>query len=226
MNQIITSVSLAILLVTGLVAPCFAADTAALVQRIESQSRAFNTLSTDFTQTLKHQQSGTTETRTGTISFKKPQALRWETTAPSKELIVINDDAIWNYLVDEEVVYKYPLEMLKDSSSILRFVTGQGEIESDFEVEHEGTEDGLTKLHLYPFRPQQTLTEATLWVNETAEIHKVMIVDFYGNENTLTFSNMKFDAPVTDKKFAFTPPKGVDLEDRTSSTVMEKKLFQ
>lgn len=229
MNKFVTHIALSFLLAFMAVAPAFAAEaaaTAALVKAIEAKSRSYDTLTADFTQTLKHQQSGTTEERTGSITFKKPQALLWKTLEPANELIIINDEAIWNYLVEEEVVYKYPLEMLKDSSSILRFVTGQGAIETDFEVELEGNEEGLTKLHLYPYSPQPTLTEAVLWVDEDATIKKVMIIDFYGNENTLTFSRMELNPKVSNTAFTFTPPDGVDLEDRTSSTVMEKKLFQ
>jgi outer membrane lipoprotein carrier protein len=196
------------------------------VAALEKKVRSYTSFKADFVQTLTHRQSGTTETRQGSIIFRKPDSLRWETVHPSRELIVVTDSAVWNYIPDEEVAYKYPLDILKDSDTIMRFITGRANLDSDFEIEVE-EEQGSTRIHLYPYHPQQTLTEAVLWVDtQSGELKKVAVTDFYGNENMLEFSDMQFDIESGTGSFSFSPPAGTDIEDRTSDKVMEKKLFQ
>ncbi len=198
-----------------------------LLGRIEAKTYSYTSLRADFTQTLLHKQSGTAENRSGTISLLKPKLLRWETLTPAKELVVITDSIIWSYLADEEVAYKYPLELLDDSSTILRFVTGQAHLNAEFEAEFEGRQGGFVTLRLYPLKPQQTLVEAVIVVEEQSGIlQQVNIIDFYGNENKITFSNMEFNVPLEKSSFTFDPPEGTDIEDRTSATVMEEKILQ
>ena len=44
--------------------------------------------------------------RSGTIAFKRPLLVRWETSAPHAELLMVTDREIWNYLPDEELAYR------------------------------------------------------------------------------------------------------------------------
>ena len=56
-----------------------------------------------------------------------------------------------------------------------------------------------------------------------------MIQDFFGNENDMTFTSLNFDAPMKDNLFKFTPPAGVELQDRSNEGAeqpQERKLFQ
>ena len=56
-----------------------------------------------------------------------------------------------------------------------------------------------------------------------------MIQDFFGNENDITFTSRNFDAPMKDNLFKFTPPAGVELQDRSNEGAeqpQERKLFQ
>ena len=76
-------------------------------------------------QRLVHQESGSEETRQGTLAFQKPLRVRWETKAPHAELLVITDKDVWDYLPDEELAYQYSPEVVHDSRSIIQVITGQ-----------------------------------------------------------------------------------------------------
>ena len=193
------------------------------VQRVYGAMDAFQAT---FTQKLTHRESDSFEIRDGALLFKKPLFVRWETTKPHAELLLINDREIWNYLPDEKVAYRYPPEFAQDSHTLIRVVTGQARLDQDFFVEEEGKENGLLRLRLYPKEPTQQMVEAGIWVDPAVYlIKKAVIIDFFGNTNEVTFSDLKTKQKLEEKSFAFTPPKGVAVEDRRKNA-MGDQLFK
>lgn len=197
----------------------------ALVNGIKERYKTLESFSADFAQRLTHKESGSTETRRGTLRFKKPLLIRWETTSPSPETLVVTDKEIWDYLPDEEVAYRYSPDLVQDSRSIIQVLTGQAALDRDFDITEEGTENGLRKLHLYPKEPSAQMVEAFLWVDSSHLILRADIIDFYGNHNDVTFSAFKSNAGMPAGTFRFTPPDGVDVEDRLKNGQPERGLF-
>ena len=134
---------------------------------------------------------------------------------------------IWDYLPDEEVAYRYPPSLVRDSRSIIQVITGQAALTKDFEVKPEGEEQGLAKLRLYPKEPAPQMVEALIWVEPgSGYIRRASIVDFYGNTNEVRFTSFKPDARLKSSDFSFTPPKGIEVEDRIGRDVPERELFK
>lgn len=201
-----------------------AADTASVIQARYEKLRSF---SATFEQTLTHKESGSVEKRQGTLLFRKPLLIRWETARPHEETLVVTDREIWNHLPDEAVVYRYPLELVQDSRSIIQVITGQAALTKDFDVKQEERENGLARLRLYPKEPAPQMVEALLWVEpETGYIRQARLVDFYGNTNEVRFVRFQPDAAFGASRFRFQPPQGVEVEDRTGSSVQERELFR
>ncbi len=91
-------------------------------------------------------------------------------------------------------------------------------LEEDFVVENQGNENGLIKLKLLPLEPETGLVLAFVWVDPVKKMMaKTLVVDFYGNGNEVSMTNIEIDPEVDDAMFEFTPPKGVDVEDNTLS---------
>ena len=187
-----------------------------VVVGLQKKYESITSMKAEFTQLLVHKESGSKENRSGTLLFKKPLLVRWESKKPAPELLLVTDKEIWNVFPDEEVAYKYPLSLAQDSRSIVRVVTGQARLDQDFQIEEEGKEAGLIKLRLFPKEPVQALVEAILWVDPASNlIKKLRIYDFYGNENEITFTSQDMGAPIRDSLFTYTPEKGMTVEDRT-----------
>ena len=183
------------------------------VQRVYGTMDAFQA---NFTQKLTHRESGSFELRNGTLLFKKPLLVRWETTKPNAELLLISSKEIWNYLPDENLVYRYAPELAQDSRTLIRVLTGQARLDQDFSVEEDGKEEGLLRLRLYPLEPTQQMVEAGIWVDPAAYlIKRAMILDFFGNSNEIRFTKLTTMPKLEAKSFDFTPPKGVAVEDRS-----------
>lgn len=201
-----------------------AADIAGTIQARYEKLRTF---SATFEQTLTHKESGSVEKRQGNLLFQKPLLIRWQTDKPHEETLVVTNKEIWDYLADEEVVYRYPLELVRDSRTIIQVITGQAALTKDFDVKEDGQENGLTKLHLYPKEPAPQMVEALLWVEpSTGYIRRASIIDFYGNSNDVRFTQFKPDTSLKASDFTFTAPKGVEVEDRIDHKVQERELFK
>lgn len=198
-----------------------------LISEIQAAYEKINSIQARFNQTLTHKESGSDEKRTGTLHFTKPLLVRWETAKPHAETLVITPKEIWDYLPDEEVVYKYPPQLVQDSRSLIQVITGQARMDKDFDVKEEGEEGGLLKLRLYPKDPAPQMVEALIWVDpKTKLIRKASIIDFYANTNHIAFTEIKPNASMPPNIFSFTPPKGIEVEDRTDKVVEERELFK
>ena len=222
------AVYLAVALALVQFAPAVGAEVSAVVDRLQSTYAAMNSFQAEFTQELTHQESGTTETRKGTLLFLKPLLVRWETLPPTPELLLVTDQEIWNWLPDEELAYRYSLELAQDSRSVIMVITGQSPLNQDFDVESLPDEDGLLHLLLYPKEPVPQLTEAQLWVDpQTSLIRRALVMDFYGNTNQITFDSLTPGAALTAGDFRFTPPEGTEVEDHIDGPqAIETPLLQ
>ena len=190
------------------------------VQRVYGAMEAFQA---NFTQKLTHRESDSFEMRDGTLLFKKPLFVRWETVKPHAELLLINTREIWNYLPDEKLAYRYAPELAQNSHMLIRVVTGQARLDQDFFVEADGREDGLLRLRLYPREPTQQMVEAGIWVDPAAYlIKKAVIIDFFGNSNEMVFTSLNAKVKLEEKGFDFTPPKGVAVEDRSKGGAQDQ----
>lgn len=198
-----------------------------IIEEIQSKYEKIDSIAASFSQSLLHKESGAEEKRTGTLHFKKPLQVRWETAKPHPETLVITAKEIWDYLPDEEIVYKYAPQLVQDSRSLIQVVTGQARLDKDFDVKEEGEEGGLLKLRLYPKEPSPQMVEAIIWVDPTSKlIKKASIIDFYSNINQITFTQISPNAALPKDVFTFIPPKGIAVEDRTDNKVEERELFK
>lgn len=192
------------------------AEAASVADRFRDKYATIDALRADFTQVLIHKESGSKEQRSGVISFKKPLLLRWETRSPDPELLIVGKEAVWNAFPDEEIAYKYSLDLARDSRSIAQVISGQVQLSEDFYVEDKGTENGALHLVLYPKEPAQSMVEARLWLApDSLLIQKIRVYDFFGNENEISFSRHEPGASLPDKQFSYTPPGGWIVEDKT-----------
>ena len=198
-----------------------------LADKVQARYASLQSMRADFTQVLLHKESGGEEERSGTLYFKKPLLLRWDTAEPVPELLVVGSDGIWNSFPDEELAYKYPASLAEDSASLVRVITGQARLDQDFMIEREADEDGLAKLLLYPKEPTTSVTEVVLWVDAgSGLIKRLRIYDFYSNENDIRFTSQESDIVLADSLFHYTPPEGFTVEDRTDSGAIENRLLQ
>ena len=154
--------------------------------------------------------------RTGTLSFKRPGLVRWNTQTPERELLIVGTNIVWDYFPDEETAYKYPVSQVLSSRTMIRFISGKGNLDEDFKVEDQGVDQGLRKIKLIPREPEANMVLAYIWVNQdTKMLEKVFVVDFFGNGNELALEETMLNPELGEELFEFSPPEGVDVLDNT-----------
>ncbi len=211
-----------ILLLTALAAALFAwpptaaaADATANIQKSYESIKGFTA---KFSQTLVNSASNEKDERVGVISFKKPALIRWETDTPEKELLIVAKDAVWDYFEADNEVFRYPVEEVINSKTMIRFLTGESKISQDFHVtEEKGDKPGILKMTLVPKEPEPGLVEAVIWVDtKTWFLTRISIRDFYANTNDLRLSDIVIDPNQPDSKFTFVPPPGCMVFDNAA----------
>jgi len=198
-----------------------------LPDAIQKKYDDMGTFTASFVQELTNVSSGEVEIRNGSIWFKQPSLVRWETKMPEKEILVLGPEEAWDYFEDEGLAFKYRVSGLLDSKTILRFISGQANIKEDFYIktQWEGADQvrrkwgkGYVILQLTPKEPEPGMVQAYIGVEpDTGLLRQVMIVDFYGNGNEIRLSDVKTSVDIDPKLFTFTPPKGTQIEDNTQA---------
>jgi len=226
MNLRLITLTLAAMLC--LPAPALADDAKQLTATIQKRYETMQAFSAAFTQTLTNKASQEKEERSGTIAFKKPHLIRWQTTTPENELLVATEKELWDYFADEQVAYRYNVKDTLDSKTMLKFIAGRARLEEDFHVSRLPDENGLAKLDLVPIEPEPGLVQAYIWVEpESGLLRRVLLRDFYGNENELRFEDVKLNPSLPADHFTFTPPAeamimdNVGQQDPSSRSLMQ-----
>lgn len=210
-----------VLLVAGLLLaiaiPALAVDPTELAGRIQKKYASINAFSAEFSQAIRNAASGDTERRSGSFIFKKPLLVRWETVKPEKELLLIGANAVWDYFEEDKEAYRYSVQEVISSKTMLRFLTGKANMTEDFLLAPGKAEEagpGQAVLQLAPRDPEPGLVMAKVWVDLSTDlIARIYIQDFYANTNDLTLSNLVVNPKLADTLFSFTPPKDAKVHD-------------
>ena len=167
-----------------------------------------------FLQKLTNASSREVQERLGNIVFVRPRFIRWETTSPENELLIIGKDTVWEYFPEEETVYRYSVEQVLDSKTMIRFLSGEANLKDDFTIRDMGMDGDLHRLKLIPKEPEPSLVEGEVWVRPGQDmLERIRLVDFFGNVNELELSGLEIDVPVDVKEFTLEPPEGTDVID-------------
>ncbi len=213
-----------LLFFTG-VATAAQSKTDPLVGELQATYESLDSFEAKFKQTLKNTATGEEEERTGMFFFKKPQLIRWENITPEEELLVVGKDIVWDYFKDEQVVYKYTVNKVLDSKTMLRFISGQARLDQDFYIKRETdplageAKSKLVKLNLVPKEPEAQLVQAYIWVDpNTKLLRRILLQDFYGNENEMAFEDIDLNPVLPPELFMFAAPPDAEVFDDTKKT--------
>ena len=145
------------------------------------------------------------ERRRGNLLFQKPLLIRWQTAKPHEETLVTAKE-IWDYLPDEEVAYRYPPSLVRDSRSIIQVITGQAApAPGDFDVSSPRQRTRSCQVAPTPRNPLRRWWRPNLggtgqWLHQ----RRPSIVDFYGNTNEVRFTSFKPDVRLKASVSSFT----------------------
>jgi len=190
-----------------LLAPsAFAADTARA--RLDAFATGVKSISASFEQQIFANKSKGKVTQ-GTLALKAPRMFRWETTAPTKQLIVADGEKVWIYDPDLEQV-TVRSQGTEEAHSPLTVLTDLSQLDRDFTASEQGEHDGLTWLRLKSKDKEPQFDYCDLGFDAKTLV-RMRFEDTLGNTTEIRFADWQRDPKLKPDAFTFTPPKGVDV---------------
>jgi len=194
-----------------------AKDIRQLARSVDDHYNHLRSLQADFTEIYRGEGAGRVES--GTLWLKKPRKMRWEYRSPREKLFVSDGQAVWFYLPAERQLRKTTLKKLDDLRSPLAFLLGKTKLENELR--------GLSKVvDQSPLSPENTLlrgvpqgvvsqsmgqtNEVQLEITPTNQIVRIVLMEADGATTEFRFAGWKENLELSDSRFQFTPPPGVE----------------
>ena len=190
-----------------------APELAAALQRKYDGVRGFTA---DFVHTYRGGVLNRQLTKRGRVTIKKPGKMRWEYTAPDRELFVSDGVKMYSYIPADRQVIVSDVPETDSAPTPALFLAGKGNLSRDFQPSltelPEGAPSGGQALKLVPKTPQSDYDWLVLVVDPaTLAMQGLSYGDPQGGTSSFVFSNLKENPGIADKEFDFKPPRGVDV---------------
>jgi len=142
--------------------------------------------------------------------------MRWHYQSPNESLTVSNGEVLWLYDPIAREASRYPVSESQLTGAALQFLMGDGRILDSFRATASSCrpgEDGGLEIDLAPREPASYERMKLRAHSERGDVLATTIVDLFGNETALRFSEMRFDPDLEAEVFEFEPPEGVQIID-------------
>lgn len=191
-----------------------------VMTRVQAQYDKSGAFQARFHQESRVRAANQTDAAAGWMYFQKPSRMRWqyETPAEQKKEVVTDGRLVWMYMPQDSLVMVYKLEQVLRSDLVMRFFSGMGQFQKDFNISWAQPPEGAKTyiINLYPKKEQPELKRLTLTINpETYLVESLEFSNALGEESRFTFSQMKLDVKLDRDFFTFTPPPGVQVVRET-----------
>ena len=185
----------------------------ALARSLQQRYQGIKDFSADFVHSYRGGVLKTQSQERGKVSVKKPSRMRWTYTAPEKKEFVSDGVKIYSYIPQDKQVIVSSVPPDNQATTPALFLAGKGDIARDFSATYaEPSVPGTLALKLTPRRSEPDYDYLIVAIDPASlQIRALTTRDREGGESTLVFTNLKENQGISDKAFAFTIPKGVDV---------------
>jgi outer membrane lipoprotein carrier protein len=212
--RVLAALSVAI----ALTIPIRAAEPTAqeLAQALQKRIDGIRDFSSDFTHVYEGGVLKKKVTERGKLQVKKPGKMRWEYTTPEAKTFVSDGVKMYSYVPADKQVVVSPVPAEDEATTPSLFLAGKGSLTRDFTPSLVATPPGMPAgaraLKLVPKARQRDYDEMVLVVDPASLAFRGLVtIDAQGGKSSFSFTNLKENAGLTDKDFAFKIPRGVDV---------------
>lgn len=197
---------LLILLPMLLVMQSAKADGMANVKVFYEQTQAMRA---KFHQVVTDKQGRKVQEVDGEMQLKRPNKFRWDYNQPFEQQIISDGKQVWLYDVDlAQVTVRALGKALGSSPAAL--LAGGDNIDKSFKLVNAPSKDGLDWVSANP-KDKESGFEKILLGFKDNKLQEMSLVDGFGHNTTIVFSQLEVNPVLNDKSFLFLPPKGVDV---------------
>jgi outer membrane lipoprotein carrier protein len=200
----------------GLLSPAGAVTPEEVMDRVQAHYNKIEAFQARFRQESRLQAVNQTDAAAGWMYFQKPSRMRWqyETPAPQKKEVVTDGRLVWMYMPQDGLVMVYKVEQVLRSDLVLRFFSGIGQFQKDFNIYWNRPPEGSGSyvINLFPKKEQPELKRLTLTINpQTYLVESLGFSNSLGEETRFDFTQVKLNVNLGRDFFTFTPPPGVQV---------------
>ena len=189
------------------------ADVHAIAQAVDNHYNHLRSLQAEFTELYRG--NGMDRSELGTLWLKKPRKMRWEYRSPREKLFLSDGENAWFYVPGERQVRKEPFKKLEDLRSPLSFLLGKTKLEKELkglslapDVAPLDKEDLV--LRGVPNGMQEQVSEVLLEITPDKRIVRIILEGTDDATTEYRLTDQKENVAVTDNRFRFEPPPGVE----------------
>jgi outer membrane lipoprotein carrier protein len=200
-----------------------AQDIHQLARAVDDHYNHLRSLQSDFTEIYRGE--GAERVESGTLWLKKPRKMRWEYRSPKEKLFISDGQAVWFYLPAERQLRKTTLRKLDDLRSPLAFLLGKTKLENELRglskvvdqsplspgnILLRGVPQGVVPQSVVPQSVAGQVNEVQLEITPSDQIVRIVLLEADGATTEFRFAGWKENLELSDSRFQFTPPPGVE----------------
>jgi outer membrane lipoprotein carrier protein len=184
-----------------------------IARAVDEHYNHLRSLEGEFTETYSG--NGALREESGTLWLKKPRKMRWEYRSPKEKLFVSDGQSVWFYVPAERQARKTDLKRLDDLRSPIAFLLGKTKLENELQglskvVDKGPVVGGDTLLRGVPKAMAGQLSEVQLEISASNQIVRIVLMEADGGTTEFRFSEWKENVELSDTRFQFMPPPGVE----------------
>jgi outer membrane lipoprotein carrier protein len=156
----------------------------------------------------------------GTLWLKRPGKMRWDYREPRPKLFLSDGRTAWFYVPGDQQVRKASVKKLDDFRSPIRYLLGKTKLEKEFSAlalvpDATPLDPGDVVLRGVPKGMEDRVTQVLLEVTADSFIRALTIEEADGSTTQFRFSGQKLNVSLSDSRFRFTPPPGIETVEAT-----------
>lgn len=187
-------------------------DVRQIAGRVDAHYNHLQTLQAEFIETYRG--PGVNRTESGTLWLKRPGRMRWEYRQPHEKLFLTDGKTVWFYVPGEKQARRTRLKTLEDLRSPLAYLLGKTKLEKEFaglsvapDIKPEIPGDVV--LRGIP-RHLGGISQVQLEITPDSRIARILVEQEDGSSTEFRFDSQKENAAISDQRFKFAPPPGVE----------------
>jgi outer membrane lipoprotein carrier protein len=188
-------------------------DVHTVADSVDSHYNHLRSLQADFTEIYRG--NGMERTESGTLWLKKARKMRWEYRSPREKLFLTDGQDAWFYVPGEQQARREPFRKLEDLRSPLGFLLGKTKLEKELQglslaPDIAPVTSGGVILRGVPKGMEDQISQVLIEIQPDHQIARIVLEGADGSVTEYRFSQQKENVAVSDERFRFTPPPGVE----------------
>jgi outer membrane lipoprotein carrier protein len=182
------------------------ADGMASVKIFYEQTQAMRAT---FHQVVTDRQGRKVQEVDGEMQLKRPNKFRWDYNQPFEQQIISDGKQVWLYDIDlAQVTVRALGKALGSNPAAL--LAGGNDIDKSFKLVNASAKGGLDWVSANP-KDKESGFEKILLGFKDNKLQEMSLIDSFGHNTKIVFSQLEVNPVLDDKSFLFLPPKGVDI---------------